>query len=86
MYAYKVEVVIPANHQVVLSLPSDMPAGKAEVVILVEEENTGTMPLSTEAQAPSLSWIDELLANVPPAPEIPLEALRRENMYGDDGR
>lgn len=34
MYAYKAEVMIPADHRVVISLPPNMPTGKAEVIVL----------------------------------------------------
>jgi hypothetical protein len=82
MYAYKTQVSIPSDHQLHLSLPAHMPVGKAEIVILMEEEGAG----ATEVQAPPSSWIDELLATVPPAPNIPLAALSRESFYDEDGR
>ena len=35
MRAFKLEIVIPSSHQVEFSLPRSLPAGPAEVIVLV---------------------------------------------------
>jgi hypothetical protein len=68
------KVLIPESHEVVLHLPSDVPAGAAEIIVLAEGE-----PRATELRVEE--WLNDLARGVPPSPVIPLEALRRENMY-----
>lgn len=78
MQAHRARVVIPGDHRLTIDLPSDFPAGEAEVIVLA------TAPAAAPPREPFGVWLDNLRRNLPPAPDIPLEALRRENLYEDD--
>ena len=75
MRAHRLKIVIPDNHEVTLRLPADLPAGAAEVIVLSESSVDSEPAEAVEA------WLKRLSANVPDGPVIPLEALRRENLY-----
>ncbi len=81
MYAYKSKVIVPSSHQVTLTLPSDMPEGEAEVIVLASSDQSAA---KTPASLQSFDdWLDDLLKEVPSTATVPLEALRRENLYDD---
>jgi hypothetical protein len=46
--AAKIPITIPANHRVELTLPDDLPAGPAEVIVLVQPPSAPLDPLSAE--------------------------------------
>lgn len=75
MLAHRLKIVIPDNHEVTLRLPDDLPPGAAEIIVL-SEPSAAAAPIETVR-----GWLQSLSANVPEAPVIPLEALRRENLY-----
>jgi hypothetical protein len=75
MLAHRVKIVIPENHEITLRLPDELPPGAAEIIIL-SESPVASVPADTVE-----NWLKSLSANVPNAPVIPLEALRRENLY-----
>lgn len=89
MYAYKAEVMIPADHQVVISLPPNMPIGKAEVIVLsvgseqvqaksVPEESISNDLMAVNNRIMALrQWIDTL----PEVTSIPLEKMDRGEIY-----
>lgn len=66
------------DHQLTLQLPSDFPPGQAEVIVLSVD------PGSRPEREPFNDWLERLLRSLPPAPLVPLEVLRRENLYEDD--
>ena len=75
MLAHRMKIVIPESHEVVIRLPSDLPSGEAEVIILAD---ASVLP----RQAGQIdSWLSTLAAGAPDSPVIPLESLRRENFY-----
>jgi hypothetical protein len=79
MYAYKSRVIVPPSHEVVLRLPPDVPEGEAEVIVLTTDQ-----PAATPTAVQNFDdWLDELLEEVPSTASVPLEALRRENLYED---
>jgi len=75
MIAHRLKITIPESHEVTLRLPSDVPPGEAEVIVLTESVRPegSTQPFGT--------WLDSWIRTVPRSPAIPLEALRRENLY-----
>lgn len=75
MLAHRLKIVIPENHEVTLRLPDELPPGAAEIIVL-SDASTASIPAATVE-----TWLMKLSANVPDAPVIPLEALRRENLY-----
>lgn len=75
MLAHRMKIVIPDNHEVLLRLPSALPSGEAEVIVLAE---AAVLPRTAD---PINGWLSKLAADVPDSPVIPLEALRRENLY-----
>lgn len=75
MLAHRMKIVIPDSHEVLLRLPAALPSGEAEVIVLAE---VAVFP-STSDQING--WLSKLAADVPDSPAIPLEALRRENLY-----
>ncbi|MDX2053346.1 MAG: hypothetical protein SFV15_13195 [Polyangiaceae bacterium] len=75
MQAHRIRVVIPSNHQLTVRLPSDVPTGAAEIIVLTES------PVAASPPAGFLDWLDNWIASLPPSPAVPLHALRRENLY-----
>lgn len=75
MLAHRLKIVIPENHEITLRLPADLPPGAAEIIVL-SDASAASVPADTVE-----TWLKSLSANVPDAPVIPLEALRRENIY-----
>jgi|WetSurMetagenome_2_1015567.scaffolds.fasta_scaffold335474_2 hypothetical protein len=72
MPAHKTTVTVRSDHQVVVRLPDDFPAGEAEVVITPRP----TAPSPREAVAE----FDRFLAGLPPAPVVSLESLDRGSL------
>jgi len=77
MQAHRVKVVVTEDHQITVKLPSDFPPGEAELIVLAQGA-------SRSHAEPFHTWLDALLRRLPPTPTVPLEALRRENLYEDD--
>jgi hypothetical protein len=76
-----VRVEIPESHEVVLKLPSELPAGEAEGIVL----GGGTCGTSGDFERePFREWLKHTLQGLPPAPAVALEAVRRENLYHYD--
>jgi hypothetical protein len=75
MYAHRIRVTIPDSREVTVRLPSDIPAGEAEIIVLTESPSTAV------PSAGFKRWLDTWIAALPLTPAIPLEALRRENLY-----
>jgi hypothetical protein len=48
--AAKIPITIPANHRVELTLPDDLPAGPAEVIVLVQPPSTPLDRLSADEE------------------------------------
>ena len=76
MRAHRTRITIPEDRDLRVRLPSDFPSGEAEVIVLAEPaKDTDVVTLDFN------EWLDALLSKVPDSPTIPLEALRRENLY-----
>lgn len=82
MHAHRERVTITEEHEVKVSLPEDFPAGEAEVIVIAEEK--GGPAIAADPSMDFDHWLDTILSQLPPAPTVPLEALRRENVYEDD--
>ena len=77
MLIHTQKVLVSAQHELKIKLPHDFPTGEAEIVV-----RSATPPVT--APRPSFDdWLTQLLRLLPPAPALPLEALRRENLYED---
>lgn len=51
MHAHKLNIVIPADHEIAIRLPDDFPAGPAEVIVLATRapsEHPGGLPRTLE--------------------------------------
>jgi len=77
MQIHTQKVMVSAQHELRVKLPDDFPTGEAEVVV------RSSTPSVTATQPSFDDWLAQLLNLLPPAPAIPLEALRRENLYED---
>lgn len=44
MEARKLKVDIPADRRLVIQMPDDLPAGPAEIIVLVDRRPAGTVP------------------------------------------
>ena len=75
MYAHRIRITVPENHEITVRLPSDVPQGEAELIVLTESP---AKPASGERIK---TWLDTWIRTLPDSPAIPLEALRRENLY-----
>lgn len=82
MQAHRTRARVTEDHEVTVTLPSDFPAGEAEVIVIAEPPQTG--PRGATPAADFNNWLDGTLRRLPPAPSPPLDALRRENLYEDD--
>jgi hypothetical protein len=69
MHAHKTTVTVREDHQVVVRLPDDFPAGGAEVLI--------TPRPAVIAAHESVAAFDGFLASLPTAPVVSLESLNR---------
>ena len=70
-------VTVPEDRAVMLQLPPDVATGQQRIIAIIEEP--------AEPQAPTKSLAEEF--PVFPGGKWPDEvSLRREDMYGDDGR
>jgi hypothetical protein len=73
MRAHKTTVVVQADHQVMLHLPEDFPAGEADVIVLPR-------PPVGQTQR-SLADFDRFFAALPIAPVVTLASLDRGELY-----
>lgn len=73
MQAHKTRVVVQADHQVVLRLPEDFPAGEADIIVLPRSS-------ATQEQR-SAADFDRFLAGLPVAPVVTLASLDRSELY-----
>ena len=73
MHAHKTTVIVREDHQVVVRLPDDFPAGEAEVIFLPRP--TATSPHEAVAE------FDRMVASLPAAPVISLDSLDRGELY-----
>jgi hypothetical protein len=75
MRAISTTVVVGPNHLGTVSLPSDIPAGAHQAVLVLADR--------ARQNSRSASWN---LPVIDVGPWPPGLSLRREDMYGDDGR
>lgn len=75
MLAHRMKIVIPDSREVILRLPQDLPSGAAEVIVFADSIESTTHTSNIDA------WLTDLASGVPESPVLPLDALRRENMY-----
>ena len=69
MHAHKTTVTVHEDHQVVVHLPDDFPAGEAEVIVMPR-----SIPSSSHE---AVAKFDRLLASLPTAPVVSLDSLDR---------
>jgi hypothetical protein len=63
MVEHRLRVVIQEDHRVVVEIPEDVPAGPAELILMVERPGDAAAPASAKARFESLA--DELAAARP---------------------
>ena len=65
MVAHRLKIVIPENHRVVVDLPEDVPAGPAELILMVERAEVipEEVPVSESAKQRFRDLADELAAD-----------------------
>lgn len=75
MKTIECSVVVDANRKAVLQFPLEITPGEHQLVVMVEEQSASavTDPLQGLPTVSGGSWLQGL-------------SLRREDMYGDDGR
>jgi hypothetical protein len=69
MPTHKITVTVAADHQVVVRLPDDFPAGEAEVVV--------TPRPAASAARDAVAAFDDFLSSLPAAPVVSLKSLDR---------
>ena len=65
---HRLRVVIPEDHRVVVEIPEDVPAGPAELILMVERpegSEVGKVAVSESAKARFETLADELAADRP---------------------
>lgn len=80
MKATSVTGIVTGDGKVTLQLPPDIPAGKHEFLVVINEKPLPEKPQTNEKRPPLNFPVD----NYGPWPEN--LSLRREDMYGDWGR
>ncbi len=65
MQATKLDVVVPSNHQITLTIPTNIPSGPAEVVIMAKEQTRGKEKTSEERRVALLTFMEELRSRPP---------------------
>ncbi len=85
MHAHKVRVVISEDRQISVKLPSDIPPGDAELIVLTGEvaEHQNTRRAAVDAAAEFESWLSGVLREVPSAPVLADEAFDRGSIYDE---
>jgi hypothetical protein len=83
MHAHKVRVVISEDRQITVKLPSDIPPGDAELIVLTGDgaERPSSGRAAADAAAEFESWLSGVLREVPPAPVLADEAFDRGSVY-----
>lgn len=81
MRAHKIKIIVTDDHEVRAKLPSDFPAGSAELIVISETEPTATTTPEQRAREFSV-WLEALLRNVPRGPAL-LENFDRGSLYDD---
>lgn len=69
------------NHQVIIRLPDDFNAETVQVNITAQSAQPATMSL-----AEKLALVKQLSGSCDSTAVVDNESMRRENLYGDDGR
>jgi hypothetical protein len=82
MQAHRTRARVTEDHEVKVTLPSDFPAGEAEVIVIADPAQPP--PRFATSATDFNNWLDGTLRRLPPAPSPPLDALRRENLYEDN--
>jgi hypothetical protein len=72
MVEHRLRVVIPEDHRVVVEVPEDVPAGPAELILMVErpDRDAGDAAASETARTRFVSLADELAADPRPFREL----------------
>lgn len=78
MLAHKLKLMVPENHELLVRLPEDFPAGETEVIFL---SAVGSSSQRLDPRESLDAWLDRWVAELPPAPDLPLEAFDREQIY-----
>ncbi len=81
--------IIQANENGTLIVPAGLvqPGAKytveprGDVVILRRELSNGNTWWETTTPDQRIAWLEEWIANLPPAPALPREATHRDSMY-----
>jgi hypothetical protein len=85
MRAHKVRVVISEDRQITVKLPSDIPPGDAELIILTGDGavHPASGRVAADAAAEFESWLCGVLREVPSAPVLADEAFDRGSIYDE---
>ena len=65
MQATKLDVVVPNNHKITLTIPTNIPSGPAEVVIMTKEQTKSKEQTSEERRVALLTFMEELRSRPP---------------------
>jgi hypothetical protein len=79
MYAFKSRVKILNDRKLVIKLPSDIPEGDAEIIVLTD--NKESINASGKNSGSIITILDEWINQIPPVPHIPLESIDRGELY-----
>jgi len=85
MHAHKVKVVISEDHQLTIRLPSDIPPGEAELIVLTGESAELQLlgKKAADAAAEFETWLHGVHQRVPSTPALPDEAFDRGSIYDE---
>jgi hypothetical protein len=76
MVKRRLKAVIPEDHRIVVDVPEDVPAGPAELILIIERPEgaeAGEVAASESAKARFASLVDELAADPRPFHDLPQE-------------
>lgn len=85
MYAHRVRVLVSADHQITIRLPSEIPPGEAELIVLSGElaEHRSTNESTSNSAADFELWLHQVLRKVPATPVLSDTAFDRANIYDE---
>jgi hypothetical protein len=66
MYAHRIRITVPESHEITVRLPSDVPTGEAELIVLTES------PATSGSGERFKTWLDDWIRSLPASPAIPL--------------
>lgn len=84
MQAYKLEAIVPPDHQLSITLPDSFPAGEAEIIVLTKSVQSAATTEATHGNLKSFStWLKQQPATPRSREEIDAQIREERDSWGD---